>query len=414
MDNFEKEELNNNEEVNIEIIPHYEERKKRNGSFKLLVIILLSAFVGFSAGVFSERTDTQNGVLQSRKMEKLRGLIDENYYFSDKINHGKAIENAYGAYVGSFGDPFTYYLSESEFSSMMESTTGNYVGIGIEVTVNEENYITVTNSFEGGPAHEAGIAAGDQIRKVEGTEFSGDQLDDAVAILKGHENQKVNITIFDVSENKLKDVVVTRRAVVIETVKSKILDDGVGYIKISSFGDTTYRDFEKHFSKVKEQNVQKLVIDLRNNSGGTLDSVVKVADLLMPEGEIVRIKYKNTADDVYESDADCFSGKITVLINEYTASAAELLAGGLRDLNGAVLVGKKSFGKGVVGTMYPVDSKTATVITTGEYFLPFGDNIHGVGLMPQAEVDLPETVKNIYLLEDADDTQLERALEELK
>lgn len=414
MDNFEKEELNNNEEINIEIIPHYEERKKRSGGFNLFITLLLAAFVGFSAGIFLERADTSNGILQSRKMEKLQKLIDENYYFSDKINHERAAENAYSAYVGSFGDRFTYYLSESEFNSMMESTTGNYVGIGIEVTVNEDNYITVINSFKGGPAYESGIEPGDQIREVEGTAYSGDELDAAIAILKGHENEKVNIKIFDVSENELKDVTVTRRAVVIETVDSRMLENNIGYIKISSFGDTTFKEFENHFKIIKEQNAESLIIDLRNNSGGTLDSVVKVADLLMPEGEVVRVKYKSFADEVYPSDASSFEGKIAVLINERTASAAELLAGGLRDLNQAVLVGKNSFGKSVVGTLFPVDSKTATVITTGEYFLPGGDSIHGTGLMPQAEVDLPETVKNIYLLEDKDDTQLKRAIEELK
>jgi len=386
-------------------------KKKGNGTFVALLLVF-AVFVGYLAGVLTERFDTSNGVLQSRKMERLRELIDENYYFSDRIDHERAMENAYGMYVGSFGDDFTYYLDDESYSSMMESTTGNYVGIGVEVTVSEDNYITVTNSFKGGSAFESGIEPGDRIIAVEGVEYSGDELDDAVAVLKGHEGEKVSIKIFDFSENKEKDIEIVRRHVTLQTVDSKMLENNIAYIKISSFGNTTASEFENAYNELNKNNPVGLVLDLRNNSGGTLDSVVKVSDILMPEGEIVKIKYRNFENEVYNSDASCFDKKIIVLTNENTASASELLAGGLRDNNNAVLVGKKTFGKGVVGTMFPVDSKTAAVITTGEYFLPNGDNIHGIGIMPDIEVDLPQNVKNIYLMDESSDTQLKRALEE--
>ena len=393
----------------------YVQNKRRKGNGTFVALLLVFALVlGYLAGVLTERYDTQNGVLQSRKMEKLRELIDENYYFSDRIDHKRAMENAYGMYVGSFGDDFTYYLDEQSYMSMLESTTGNYVGIGVEVTVSEDNYITVTNSFKGGPAFESGIEPGDKILSVEGTQYTGDNLDDAVSVLKGHEGEEVNIRIFDFSENKEKDIKIIRRAVVLQTVDFKMLDNNIAYIKISSFGNTTAGEFEKAYNEIKEKNPNGLILDLRNNSGGTLDSVVKVSDILMPEGQIVKIKYKSFENEVYNSDINSFEKKIVVLTNENTASAAELLAGGLRDNNNATLVGKKTFGKGVVGTMFPIDSKSAAVITTGEYFLPNGDNIHGTGIMPHIEVDLPDDVKNIYLMDESKDTQLKRAIEEFE
>ena len=401
-------------EVKVEIKPQPVKQNKKGNSAVIALILVLALFIGYFAGVFSERADTSNGVLQARKTEKLRELIDENYYFSDKINHDKAAENAYGAYVGSFGDQFTYYLDESSYSDMMESMTGNYVGIGVEVTVSEDNYITVTNSFKGGPANDAGIEPGDKIMAVEGIEYSGNDMDAAVAVLKGHEGEEVDIKIFDFSENAEKNISVVRRQVVLQTVNYEMLEKDIAYIKISSFGDTTAQEFEKAYNDLKSQNPVGLILDLRNNGGGTLDSVVKIADILMPEGEIVKIKYKKFDNEVYNSDASCFDKKIVVLVNENTASASELLSGGLRDNNNAVLVGKKTYGKGVVGTLFPVDSKSAAVITTGEYFLPGGDNIHGTGIMPTFEVDLPESVKNIYLMDKNEDTQLIRALKEFE
>lgn len=407
----------NNEELTAEELKSLEKivnklpRKKKGGRFLSIVLALA---VGFLTGVVYERADSSNGVLVSRKIEKLNKLIKENYYFTDKINIPEATENAYGAYVASMGDRFTYYVPPSSIDDFNQNMTGEYAGVGVEVTVDSDNQIVVTRAFENGPAKEAGIEAGDVISEVEGEKYDGDHLSDAVSVLKGHTGQSVNIKIYDLSEETYKDVSVIRRAVTAETVDSEILEDNIGYIKISNFGDTTANEFKTHFDKLVSQNISGLVIDLRNNGGGTLDSVVKIADTLMPEGQIVKIKYRNKGDEVYNSDASCFDKKIAVLVNENTASASELLTGALRDINGAAVVGKNTFGKGVVGTVYPIDSESTAVITTGEYFLPCGDNIHGVGIKPTAEVDLPDNVKNIYLLDRKDDTQLMRAIYEIK
>lgn len=389
-----------------------EYKKGNKGIIALLLVVAI--FFGYIAGVLYERTDASNGILEARKMERLKELIDENYYFSQDIDHKEAVENAYGAYVGSFNDPFTYYLSEETYSKFTESMIGNYVGIGVEITVTEENQIIVTNAFENSPAKKAGISAGDLILEVEGEPYSGDMLDDVVMVLKGKGNEEVKIKIYDLSEETEKEVSVIRDSVVAETVSHRMLENNIGYIKISSFASTTDEEFEKAYNTMNTENLNGLIIDLRNNGGGALDTVVKISDILMPKGTIVRIKYKNTEDEVYYSDEKCFDKKIAVLVNENTASASELLAGGLKDNNNAVLIGKNTFGKGVVGTVFPVDSKSATVITTGEYFLPKGNNIHNVGIKPDCEVDLPETVKNIFLMTDEEDTQLKRAIEELK
>lgn len=376
-----------------------------------VLLVVLVGFIGFFAGTLSERIGSDS--VKYRKLEKVQKLIDQNYYFSDLIDHDKAFDNALSAYTASFGDLFTYYLDEEYLEEFNRSITGNYVGIGVTVTTDEDGYVVLTQCFKGGSAMDEGMLPGDKIVSVDGKDTVGLTVDDVVAKIKGEEGGKVKVTVLRNDEKK--EFELTRKAVTIETVTSGILENSIGYINISSFDVSTDKEFKEAYEKIsKEKKLSGLIIDLRNNGGGLLDSVVNVADYLMPEGTIVSIRYKNEKDKVYKSDASCVDIPIVVLTNEYTASASELLAGGLRVNNKAKLVGTKTYGKGVVGSQFNIDSKTAMVITVGEYFLPDGTNIHKKGIEPDVKVELDENVKNIYLMSEKEDNQLQQAIKELK
>lgn len=376
-----------------------------------VLLVVLVGFIGFFAGSLNERLSSDS--IKYRKLEKIQKLIDKNYYFSDLIDHDKAFDNALSAYTSSFGDLFTYYLDEEYLEEFNQSITGNYVGIGVTVTTDEDGYVVLTQCFKGGSAMDAGMLPGDKIVNVDGEDTVGLSVDDVVAKIKGEEGGKVSVTVLRKDEKK--EFELTRKAVTVETVTSKILEENIGYINISSFDVSTDKEFKEAYEKISKQATLKgLIIDLRNNGGGLLDSVVNVADYLMPEGTIVSIKYKNEKDKVYKSDANCVDIPIVVLTNGYTASASELLAGGLRANNKAKLVGTKTYGKGVVGSQFNIDSKTAMVITVGEYFLPDGTNIHKKGIEPDVTVELNENIKNIYLMSEKEDNQLQQAIKELK
>lgn len=376
-----------------------------------VLLVVLVGFIGFFAGSLNERLSSDS--IKYRKLEKIQKLIDKNYYFSDLIDYDKAFDNALSAYTSSFGDLFTYYLDEEYLEEFNQSITGNYVGIGVTVTTDEDGYVVLTQCFKGGSAMDAGMLPGDKIVNVDGEDTVGLSVDDVVAKIKGEEGGKVSVTVLRKDEKK--EFELTRKAVTVETVTSKILEENIGYINISSFDVSTDKEFKEAYEKISKQATLKgLIIDLRNNGGGLLDSVVNVADYLMPEGTIVSIKYKNEKDKVYKSDANCVDISIVVLTNGYTASASELLAGGLRANNKAKLVGTKTYGKGVVGSQFNIDSKTAMVITVGEYFLPDGTNIHKKGIEPDVTVELNENIKNIYLMSEKEDNQLQQAIKELK
>ena len=407
--NDNKENGGNDEQKKV-VIEHIYDSNNFRRRFISLVLVVAVGFIGFFCGTLNERVKSNN--INSLKLEKIQQLIDKNYYFTDLIDHDKAFDNALSMYVASFGDQFTYYLDEDYLTQFNESITGNYVGIGVTVTTDEDGYVVITQCFKGGSAYEKGIAPGDKIVKVDEENVVGLSVDDIVAKIKGQEGKNVNITVL--RDEKEQTFELTRKAVHVETVSSKMLDDSIGYINISSFDTETDKEFKTEYEKIAKNDLKGLIIDLRNNGGGLLDTVVNVADYLMPESTIVTIKYRNEKDAVYKSDKECADVPIVVLINEYTASAAELLAGGLRVNNNAKLVGKKSYGKGVVGTQFNIDSKTAMVITVGEYFLPDRTNIPKKGIVPDIEVELNKNIKNIYHMSETEDNQLQQAIEELK
>ncbi len=351
----------------------------------------------------------------AQKMQRIEAMIDK-YYIYD-YDKEKMTDNALYAYTAELDDPYTQYINKEEFKEMMESVEGDYVGIGIEVTITEDNLITVIAPFDDSPAARAGILSGDKIIKVDGTDVGLSNYNEAISMIKGDKNstgKRINLTIKRGEEYK--DITVEREKVVIITAKERMLENGIGYIRISNFGDHTADEFAKCVDNLKAYGVKGLIIDLRNNPGGTLDSVVKVADYLLPEANIITIKDKQGNEKKYNSDAGFNDLPLCVLINKYSASASEALAGAVADNGRGILIGEKSFGKGVVQSIFEMGDGTAFKLTTARYYTPGGTCIDKVGITPQIEVSLDEEMsqKAVTQIPYDRDYQLQRAVEELK
>ena len=391
-----------------------ENNKLINNIINIILVAAIAA-ASFFAGTIFERTNGGDEFMaHSRQLQEINSLIDKNYYFRNDINTEKGFQNSLSAYVYALGDPFSYYLDESDSNDFTENIEGEYVGIGVEITVDSNNFITVINAFSGSEAEKAGIKTGDKLLKVDGEAVTGDMLSEVVAKIKGKKGEEVSIQIMR-PDGELKEITIIRTNVVKETVATKLINGDIGYVKISGFDGHTTSEFENKFSQIDLDSVKGLIVDLRSNSGGLLTSVVEVSDIFMPEGTIVSVKYTDGQEKSYKSDDEHkVALPIAVLVNGGTASAAELMAGGLKDNNNAVLIGENTFGKGVVGNSFPIErNKTALVLTIGEYFLPSGKNIHKIGIPPDFEVELLDLDTPLSLLPEGEDSQLQKAIEVL-
>lgn len=391
----------------------------RDALLKRILYIVLAVSIGlggYYCGILQERSGSSAGgySTQALKIKKLSDLIREHYYFQDDIDEEEAFDYAMAGYVQQLGDPFSGYISKEDLEGFNEEIEGNYIGIGVEITVDDQNFLTIINSFDGSAAQKAGIKTGDRIIKVQDVPVTGDMINEAVKMIRGLPGETVSLEILT-KEGEQKNLELIRSEVSVETVRVKMIEDHIGYVRISSFDAETGSEFIRKFDELNLADMKGLIVDLRSNSGGTLDSVLAVADYLMPEGTIVSVKYTDGTETKELSDGEhSVDIPICVLIDEGSASAAELLAGALRDNNKAKLVGMNSYGKGVVGQNFYIDSESAVLLTVGEYFLPSGENIHKVGLKPDIEIAIENHTMSVFLMEPSQDTQLQRAIEELK
>lgn len=349
------------------------------------------------------------------KVMKVENYIQNNYLRD--IDREKLMDGQLKGLLQSLEDPYSAYLTEDEFTSLMEQTSGSFGGIGVVVTPGDDNLITVVSPIEDTPGEKAGIKSGDKIIKVNGTEFLAENMDEAVKVMKGEPNTKVTLTIMRTSkdkENEVFDLEITREIIRLITVKSNIIDDNIGYIKISSFDDLTYKDFKEQLDKLGKQNIEGLIIDLRNNPGGLLDRTVQIADELLGEGDIVYTQTKDGKKYYERSDKKMVDYPLAILINGGSASASEILSGAIKDHNRGVLIGTTTFGKGVVQRIHDLEDGSGLKLTISEYFTPNGINIHGVGIEPDILVELDEDVEIIGIENIQGDNQLQRAIEEIK
>ncbi len=389
--------------------------KKRNLIFLLIVAVLVGAigtggvfyYAAYHAGGYVKITkeDYDNYKVLDNKFGKLIELedyISERYYIP--IDEAQLMEGIYKGLFWGIGDPYSSYLTKEEYEEMMISTTGEYQGIGVTIAPDDQGMITVISPIDGSPAEQEGILAGDKIISVGGENYSGDTIDQAVAAMRGNPGTKVNLTILRGTEELNFQII--RANIVMQSVRSEVMDGNIGYIRISSFEEKTADDFKEQLRDLEVKGVSGLVLDLRDNGGGLVDVSVKVADLLLDQGTVTYTEDRQGNKQYYESEAGATSLPYVVLVNGGTASASEIITAAIKDHKGGAVVGTITYGKGIIQSVEQLPDGDAVKLTIMQYFSPDGNIIHKVGITPDYVVENLST--------DDTDQQLAKALALLK
>ena len=344
--------------------------------------------------------------------------IKEKYYFD--IDYEKMNTEIKKAIFSSLGDPYTQYMTEKDMKELQKTSTGKFIGIGVQVSVNENGEVVVVAPIKGGPSQKAGIQAEDIIVKVNDEEVKKNDLESTIKLMRGNEEvgSEVKVTVKRIvdSKEKILDFTVKREEITTESVISKLLDNGTLYVQITNFAEKTGADFEKAVDEGISKGAKSLIIDLRNNPGGLLTSVKQVADKLLPESTIMKIVDSKGKETIEKATGKGIDIPIVVLINKGSASASEVLSVALHDNKKATLVGEKSFGKGIIQSIFPINNggKTEGIkMTVAEYFGPNGTKIHKVGLEPDYKVE-QKNYSKIGIEHLDSDSQLKKAIELLK
>ena len=319
-----------------------------------------------------------------KKLAILEKSIENDFY--KKVDKEELINGALKGMFEATGDQYSQYYTKSEFEKLMEQTSGTFVGIGVVISpVEDENLITVVAPMEGSPAEKSGIKSGDKILKVNGEDVSSKQMDKALTLIKGKEGTTVNITIK--RNNQVLDFDVKRAKIINKTIEYKVIDDNIGYVKIYSFDEHTYKDFTKALDKLEAKNIKGLVIDLRDNPGGLLNICEDIADEILDQDQvIVSVKNNKEKSKEYVSDnKKQLDLPIALLINSGSASASEILTGAIVDNGKGIAVGTTTFGKGLVQTVRQMRDGTGFKLTTAQYYTPSGAYINGKGIKPTIE-----------------------------
>lgn len=349
--------------------------KKKMAIYSIALIII-------TALVTSVAVEYKYG--EYKKLAILEKSIENDFY--KKVDKEELINGALKGMFEATGDQYSQYYTKSEFEKLMEQTSGTFVGIGVVISpVEDENLITVVAPMEGSPAEKSGIKPGDKILKVNGEDVSSKQMDKALTLIKGKEGTTVNITIK--RNNQVLDFDVKREKIINKTIEYKVIDDNIGYIKMYSFDEHTYKDFTKALDKLEAKNIKGLVIDLRDNPGGLLNICEDIADEILDQDQvIVSVKNNKEKSKEYVSDnKKQLDLPIALLINSGSASASEILTGAIVDNGKGIAVGTTTFGKGLVQTVRQMRDGTGFKLTTAQYYTPSGAYINGKGIKPTIE-----------------------------
>jgi carboxyl-terminal processing protease len=349
--------------------------KKKMAIYSIALIII-------TALVTSVAVEYKYG--EYKKLAILEKSIENDFY--KKVDKEELINGALKGMFEATGDQYSQYYTKSEFEKLMEQTSGTFVGIGVVISpVEDENLITVVAPMEGSPAEKSGIKPGDKILKVNGEDVSSKQMDKALTLIKGKEGTTVNITIK--RNNQVLDFDVKREKIINKTIEYKVIDDNIGYIKMYSFDEHTYKDFTKALDKLEAKNIKGLVIDLRDNPGGLLNICEDIADEILDQNQvIVSVKNNKEKSKEYVSDnKKQLDLPIALLINSGSASASEILTGAIVDNGKGIAVGTTTFGKGLVQTVRQMRDGTGFKLTTAQYYTPSGAYINGKGIKPTIE-----------------------------
>lgn len=401
-----------------------EEENKQNYSKFMIIMLtafvtaLLTIFIIFSFFINGDQVGKYVLIDKSEKndeivaqLNKYRTIIDK--YFLGDIDEEKLKEGAIKGYIEGLGDPYTEYISKDEMKDYLEDTKGNFVGIGIYMTTDtEQNLIKVLATMKGSPAENVGIKAGDLIKTVNGESYTAKDLGTISSKIKGEEGTFVNLKIL--REGNELEFNIERKKIIVNQVEGKIIENNIGYIQIPSFDETTASEFKEKYKEL--QNIKGLIIDLRNNGGGIVTESLKIADYIADKDSILLYEIdKSKNETIKKSKEDPIVNiPVIILVNENTASASEILAGSLKDLGKAKIVGKKTYGKGIIQEILTLSDGSGLKITTEEYQTPNKTKIHEVGIEPDEKVELPKEIKSIYNIDQSQDTQLQKAIEMLK
>lgn len=348
------------------------------------------------------------------KINKIESLIEKNYL--NGVDEDNVESYIYKGYVAGLDDPYSTYYTAKEYKAMMESISGTYYGIGVTVTQDSKTgVISFVKPFKDGPGYKAGILPGDVLLKVDGKEYGGEDLTEVVSWIKGEKGTKVTLTIYREGEFKEQEVIVTRDEVDVPTVEHQMLSDRIGYISVTEFDEITLSQFVKAVDDLEAQGMNGLIVDLRNNPGGRLDIVVDMLDRILPKGLLVYTEDRNgKRNEYWAKDDDQINVPLAVLTNGNSASASEIFAGAIKDYNAGTLVGTTTYGKGVVQRTFELGDGSAVKLTISKYFTPKGNNIHGIGIEPDVEIDLDEKLKKKPYVDIKEDNQINKAIEVIK
>lgn len=398
-----------------------EDNKKNTGRgygiLKIITAIIVTAVLTYFITintVLKAYLNTSGITYLSTKMALINQKLNQNYIYDE--NEEEMLEYALKGYVAGANDKYTEYLPKDEMTDLMESTSGNYVGIGVYLANNKKsNSIVVVGVIEGSVAESAGIQAGDVIKAVDDVSCFGDDIENVSAIFKGkEEGTEVKIKIDRAGEEQ--EFMVKRSNIRIKSVSSKVIEDDVGYIKVSTFNNGTAQEFTNAYNDLKEQGISSLVIDLRNNGGGLVSESLNLAKTMVKKGNVLLVtRNKSDKEKVEKNNQEpIVDVPVVILQNSNSASASEILAGSLRDNCGYKIIGETSYGKGVIQTIFSFADGTGIKMTTEEYFTPNHSKINEVGIEPDIVVELDEEWKNVFNIPYENDTQLKKAVEELK
>lgn len=347
-----------------------------------------------------------------KPINDLKNYIDSNYYL--EVDDAVLIEGMKKGLFEALKDPYSEFMNAEEFESYMASASGEYPGIGVYLSPNENKQIEIIAPIEDTPADKAGLLAKDIILKVDGESYTSETLDQAIAAIKGEPNTKVLLTIFRPATEETFDVWIERAWIDIKVVRSRMLEEGMGYLRLTMFDEGSSKEFKNHLEALIEQGAKGVILDLRQNPGGYLDQSIEIADYLLEDVLVVYTESRNGDNESFYASKERYDVTWVVLIDEGSASASEIVTGALKDHKAATIVGTKSFGKGVVQVVKPYLESTGFKLTTSQYFTPNGLNIHGVGIMPDVEVPLNPDYHTLESPTDSDDNQLQSAIETLK
>lgn len=400
------------------------EQKRKNqfwkgalcGALAMLVVCLIigGTLIIFSLMGRSAINSNEKGIVTNRTLQKLEAiqkLIDECYLYSNEVEEEVLQDYLIKGYVNGLQEPYSVYYDEAETTTLFESTSGTFGGIGVGIMQDTTSgLVTFTKIYKDSPGEKAGFKEGDIVYKVNGEDVTSQDLDTIVSQIRGEIGTEVEITVLRGDDMEEYTGTATRALIENDTVEYEMKDGKMGYIQVTGFEEVTLKQFEEALDDLNKQGMKGLIIDLRSNPGGNLSTVVDMVDLILSEGTIVSVKDKNGNGNVYTAKKDNkLDVPLVVMINGYSASASEIFAGAVKDHKLGTLVGTTTYGKGIVQNIYSLNDGTSLKITSAEYFTPNGTNIHGIGVAPDVEIEYEYDENN-----PEKDNQLEKAIEVLK